>query len=71
MKIEILTTFQHNTLSYFQSEVRIVPNDLGEYFCSSGWAKALDSDIQTGSPETSEITLTIDPLDQSNISTFL
>lgn len=70
MKIEILTTFRHDTHSYFQSEVRIVPNDLGEYFCSSGWAKALDSNVQTGSSDTSEITLTIDPLDQSTISIF-
>ena len=70
MRIEILITFQHNSNSYIQSEIRVVPDDIGLYFCSTGWAKEVDSEAPATTPNTSEIILNIDPLDQSTISIF-
>lgn len=39
MRIECTTTFLHGTDRFEVGDVRTVPDDLGAYFISQGWAK--------------------------------
>lgn len=51
MKIEILeeTGIRHEGLGHMQKgEIRVVPNQLGAFFCANGWARDVDERVETG-----------------------
>lgn len=51
MRIEVTeeTGIRHEGLGHMQKgEIRVVPNDLGLFFCSNGWAKDVDGETPTG-----------------------
>jgi len=47
MRVEILEKVMHGRDVYEAGEVRIVDEELGSYFCSAGWAKDLDGNVET------------------------
>lgn len=40
-------------MSYFNGDQRTVPKALGELFCSLGWARDIDGNVETGARDTS------------------
>jgi hypothetical protein len=51
-RIEILTDIKDDG-GYYKGEIRVVTREKAGYLCGLGWAKALDEDIKTGTPDTS------------------
>lgn len=47
MKIEVLEKVLHGREVFEAGDVRTVPDDLGAYFCSCGWAKDVDGNVAT------------------------
>lgn len=47
MKIEMLEKVRHGRDVFEADDVRTVPDDLGAYFCSCGWAKDLAGNVET------------------------
>lgn len=64
MKVEILeeTGVKHvvdgELKSFSHGDVVTVPDAVGEYFCSLGWAKDVDGKTETGERNTDKVTLT-------------
>ena len=48
MKIKLLETVKHGGHEYVADDEVTVADDLGEYFCTAGWAQDLAGDIKTG-----------------------
>ena len=55
MKIEILEKIMHERDLFEQGDIRTVPDEIGEYFCSCGWAKDIDGSTPTGNRSTTEV----------------
>jgi len=47
MKIELLEKVMHGRDVFEAGDVRTVQDDLGAYFCSCGWAKDVDGNVET------------------------
>lgn len=47
MKVEMLETVRHDGSEYVAGDVRVVSDDLGNYFCGNGWAKDVDGSVET------------------------
>lgn len=47
MKIEALETFLDGRNRYEKGDVRTVLDENGEYFCSCGWARDVDGNVET------------------------
>lgn len=66
MKVEVLTTFQHNGL-FHEGEVRVVDEVLGDYFLRAGWVKDLsESPKPTAIPSSTDVILEVQDVAQSN-----
>jgi hypothetical protein len=52
MKIEMLEKVLHGRDVFEAGDVRTVPDDLGAYFCSCGWAKDSDGNVETAARDT-------------------
>lgn len=60
MKIEMLEKVMHGREVFEAGDVRTVADDLGEYFCSCGWAKDVDGNVETGERNTTAAVLAPD-----------
>lgn len=47
MRIECLTNFKHGRRDYTKDDQITVDDELGAYFCTAGWAKDLDGNVET------------------------
>ena len=47
MKVEILETIKHERDQFEAGETRVVPDNLGAYFCANGWAKDTEGKVET------------------------
>lgn len=59
MKIEVLKTFLDGRNRFEPGEVRIVPDNLGTYFCNNGWAQDVAREVATGDPTPASVELDI------------
>lgn len=50
-RIEILTDVKDDG-GYHKGEIRLVTPEKAGYLCGLGWARALEEDIPTGTPDT-------------------
>jgi len=49
MKVKILSEkILHGRDAYYKDEIREVPEDVGVYFCTMGWAQDPEGKIKTG-----------------------
>lgn len=64
MKIEMLEDVLHGREQFSEGEVRLVDEDVGQYFCSNGWANDLEGKVETGERRTDHATLTPDSVAQ-------
>lgn len=47
MIIEVIENFLHVRDQFSAGETRIVPDELGAYFCRAGWARDIDGNVET------------------------
>lgn len=62
MKIEILNTFNHNGQAFQEGEIRIVPDELGDYFWRAGWVKDISGGRDKKLVESSETVLEVEDI---------
>lgn len=62
MKVEFLESVKHaiddELKSFSEGDIVTVPDAVGEYFCSLGWAKDVDGKVETGERDTNKVVLT-------------
>jgi len=56
-RIEMLTDVKDVGQRYYKGELRMVTPEKAGYFCGLGWARDIEGELPTGSPDTSEKTL--------------
>jgi hypothetical protein len=67
MKIEVIVTFQHEGKTFKEGEVRLVEDDLGDYFYRAGWVKDLSAGREKKEVHPSETILQVESLVSENI----
>lgn len=64
MRVEMLETVKHGREQFVAGDVRVVPKDVGEYFCGCGWAKDTGGAVPTAARDTSRKVLAPDTVVQ-------
>lgn len=47
----------HGRDAFFKEEVRVLDDDVGEYFCKMGWAEDVDGSVSTGERSTTHVSV--------------
>jgi hypothetical protein len=70
MKVEILQNFRDEGQQYTASEIRVVSEQKGGYFCGVGWARDISGAVATGAPDLSNKSLDVKNARHSQKSTI-
>lgn len=65
MKVKILTSFNHGGSLFHPDEIRVVSEELGDYFLRAGWAEDLDGIKPTGTPSINDTILLIEDINST------
>ena len=72
MKIRILKPFNHEGNLFHPEEIRVVSEELGDYFLRAGWVEDVDGIRATGTPSLNDTILLIEDLStDSNVPEVL
>lgn len=57
MRVNILEKIMHGRDVFEAGETRVVPDDVGAYFCANGWAEDVDGKVATVPRDPNRVTI--------------
>ena len=60
MKVRLFERVSHDGQRFESDEIRVVPDDVGAYFCRLGWAEDAAGIVPTGERKAGAVRLTVE-----------